>query len=159
MNPLHNARAGYQAISRFDNTLPSSVITSEGIAVDEVEVVQAEAESLMPFIEYAALFYRDFEYPNRLRDAKYLVEVLYYRGNLDLLLSRSVTVVGAREASEAGIARAKKIAKLLVTDGFTVMSGLAKGIDTAAHKEAIRLGGNTIGVIVTALHQCQSTFE
>lgn len=139
--------------ARFDNTLPSNVIASEGISADEVETVQSEAESLMPFTEYAALFYRDFEYPNRLRDAKHPVEVLYYRGNLDLLSSRSVAVVGAREASQAGIARAKKIAKLLVTNGFTVMSGLAKGIDTAAHEEAIRLEGNTIGVIGTALYQ------
>ena len=139
--------------SRFDNALPSSIAASEGISEEEVNEIQTEAESLMSFKEYSALFYKDFEYPQRLRDAKYPVEILYYRGNLDLLSSQSVAVVGARDASAEGIARAKKIARLLIENDFTVMSGLARGIDTAAHEEAIRLGGHTIGVIGTALHE------
>ncbi|MEM9153052.1 MAG: DNA-processing protein DprA, partial [Cyanobacteria bacterium P01_F01_bin.3] len=139
--------------SSFGNALPSRIAASKGISAEELREIRDEAESLMPFTKYSALFYQDFEYPPRLRDAKYPVEVLYYRGNLDLLSSRSVAVVGSRKATEAGIARARKIAKLLVENGFTVMSGLAMGIDTAAHEEAIRLGGNTIGVIGTALHQ------
>ena len=139
--------------SSFGNALPSSVAASEGLSEEEVSGIRAEVEGLMSFTDYSALFYQDFEYPQRLRDAQYPVEVLYYRGNLDLLSSRSVAVVGAREATPVGIARARKIAKLLVENNFTVMSGLAKGIDTAAHKEAIHLGGHTIGVIGTALHQ------
>ncbi|WP_346293997.1 DNA-processing protein DprA [Sphaerothrix gracilis] len=137
----------------FGNILPSAIADSEGISAGELHQIRSEAERLMPFTKYSALFYQDFEYPNRLRDAKHPVEVLYYRGNLDLLSSKAIAVVGAREASPEGIARAKKTAKLLVEGGFTVMSGLAKGIDTAAHEEAIKLGGKTIGVLGTALHE------
>lgn len=139
--------------SSFNNALPSSVAASEEISTGEIDDIRSEAENLMSFKEYSALFYQDFEYPQRLRDAKNPVEVLYYRGNLDLISSPSVAVVGAREATPEGLARAKRISKLLVESGFTVMSGLARGIDTAAHQEAIRLGGNTIGVIGTALYQ------
>ena len=74
-------------------------------------------------------------------------------GALDLLSSRSVSVVGARKASLEGRKRAEKLAWLLVENGFTVMSGLADGIDTAAHKAAIKAGGNTIAVIGTPLNE------
>jgi DNA processing protein len=107
----------------------------------------------MPYPKFSALFYGDFEYPEQLKDARNPVEVLYYRGALDLLSSRSVAVVGARKASELGIQRAKKLAKLLVEHDFTVMSGLAEGIDTAAHTAALEAGGRTIAVIGTALNE------
>lgn len=138
---------------KFDHALPSVVTQEEGITSDEVETIKSRVEQLLPFRQFSALFYQDFEYPERLRDAKHPVEVLYYRGNLDLLSSRSVAVVGARKASEAGLKRARKVASLLVDNGFTVMSGLAEGIDTAAHEEALRKGGQTIGVIGTPLYE------
>jgi DNA processing protein len=59
--------------------------------------------------------------------------------------------VGTRNPTEDGIARTRKLAKLLVRDGFTIVSGLAKGIDTAAHLAAIEAQGSTIAVIGTPL--------
>lgn len=91
------------------------------------------------------------EYPEKLRDAKYPVELLYYCGWWDLVETRSVAVVGTRKPSEEGIARTGKLARLLVRDNFTVVSGLATGVDTAAHTAAIEAGGNTIAVIGTPL--------
>ncbi|MEM9447821.1 MAG: DNA-processing protein DprA [Cyanobacteria bacterium P01_E01_bin.6] len=137
---------------RFEHALPSTVVSEEGFTPEEIQSIEREVESIFSFKKYASLFYRDFEYPERLRDARHPVEVLYYRGNLDLLSSKSVAVVGARKASEDGLKRARKITKLLVENDFTVMSGLAEGIDTAAHTEAIALGGRTIGVMGTALN-------
>jgi DNA processing protein len=138
---------------KFNHALPSRIVREEGISSDEVEQVKLVTQQLLPFTKYSALFYQDFEYPGRLRDAKHPVEVLYYRGNLDLLSSRAVAVVGARKATEEGLRRARKVARLLVENDFTVMSGLAEGIDTAAHEEAILLGGRTIGVLGTPLNQ------
>ena len=91
------------------------------------------------------------EYPMKLRDAAHPVELLYYIGSWDLAWSPSVAVVGTRKPTADGLARARKLAKSLVRDGFTVVSGLASGIDTVAHETAMACGGRTIAVIGTPL--------
>ncbi len=91
------------------------------------------------------------EYPNKLRDADHPVELLYFQGLWDLVNTRCVAVVGTREASDAGVKRAGLLAKYLVSDGFTVVSGLARGIDTAAHTAAIESGGYTMAVLGTPI--------
>ena len=91
------------------------------------------------------------EYPEKLRDAAYPVELLYYQGWWDLASSRSVAVVGTRKPSSEGIARTRKLVKSLVQDDFTVVSGLATGVDRVAHETAIDAGGRTIAVIGTPL--------
>ena len=136
----------------YNHALPSEVARMLDISSETIDAIGRTICELLPFYEFTALFYRDFEYPRSLRDAKHPIEVLYYQGLLDLLSSRSVSVVGARKASEEGCRRARKLAKLLVENNFTVMSGLAEGIDTAAHTAAIEAGGNTIAVIGTALN-------
>ena len=73
------------------------------------------------------------EYPEKLRDANHPLELLYYQGWWDLAQSPAVAVVGTREPSEEGKRRAQKLTRNLVKDGFTIVSGLAKGIDTVAH--------------------------
>lgn len=136
----------------FNHDLPSVVAKAEGITSKEIADIKTVIARLLPFHKFAALFYNDFEYPQKLKDARHPVEVLYYRGALDLLSSKSVAIVGARKASEDGLRRARKLARLLVENDFTIMSGLAKGIDTAAHTAALEAGGRTIAVIGTSLH-------
>lgn len=92
-----------------------------------------------------------FDYPEKLKDADEPIEILYYSGDLDLLSTRSIAVVGSRAPSEDGLKRTKKLVELLVLDNFTIVSGLAKGVDTMAHKTAIAAGGKTIAVIGTPL--------
>ena len=91
------------------------------------------------------------EYPEKLRDARYPVELLYYQGWWDLVNSRSVAVVGTRELSKDGHARTRRLVKALVGDDFTIVSGLAKGVDTVAHTTALACGGRTFAVIGTPL--------
>ncbi|MDI1336124.1 MAG: DNA-protecting protein DprA [Lacunisphaera sp.] len=91
----------------------------------------------------------DFQYPAGLRDCP--VELFYYRGDLGILESRCVSVVGAREASDEGLARARKLSRGLAKAGFTIISGLAKGIDTAALTAAIEADGRVVGVIGTPI--------
>jgi DNA processing protein len=76
---------------------------------------------------------------------------LYYAGDLDLLRAPCVSIVGTREVSEEGYLRARRLARELVAAGVTVVSGLAKGVDTAAHRGAIDHGGRTAAVIGTPL--------
>lgn len=81
---------------------------------------------------------------------------LYFAGHRELLDRRPrVAVVGAREATEGGIRRAERVTKLLVTEGFTVVSGLARGIDTVAHQTAIDMSGGTIAVLGGPLDNVQ----
>jgi DNA processing protein len=91
------------------------------------------------------------EYPEKLRDANHPVELLYYQGWWDLAQSPAVALVGTREPSEEGKRRAQRLTRNLVNDGFTIVSGLAKGIDTVSHKTAIESGGRTIAVIGTPI--------
>jgi DNA processing protein len=91
------------------------------------------------------------EYPERLRDAEHPVELLYFQGNWDLTSTRCVAIVGTRNPSEEGIRRAAKLTPHFVSAGFTVVSGLAQGIDTVAHTTAIEARGQTIAVLGTPI--------
>jgi DNA processing protein len=91
------------------------------------------------------------EYPDALRMAKHPIELLYFQGWWDLINSPSVAVVGTRKPTEEGMSRVRKLVRHLVEDQFTVVSGLAAGIDTLAHRTAIDSGGRTIGVLGTPL--------
>ncbi|MGR3404942.1 DNA-processing protein DprA [Roseovarius indicus] len=93
------------------------------------------------------------DYPEKLRHAKYPVELLYYQGAWELSEMRGLAVVGSRKPSEEGVRRAARLAKELVNRDFAVVSGCATGIDTAAHTAALEAGGNTIAVIGTPLGQ------
>jgi DNA processing protein len=77
---------------------------------------------------------------------------LHLTGRPELLRNgRRVAIVGSREASEPGLKRAAKLAHSLVENGIIVVSGLARGIDTAAHIAAIEHNGSTIAVLGTPL--------
>ena len=81
------------------------------------------------------------------------VPTLYLAGDRALLAETSVAIVGSRKASPEGLRRAAKLAKALVESKVVVMSGLAEGIDQAAHRAAIDAGGRTIAVIGTPLEK------
>ena len=91
------------------------------------------------------------DYPKTLRDADYPLPLLYYIGNWDLVFSRGISVVGTRNPSLDGIKRTRRLVKGLVEAGYTIYSGLAAGIDRAAHQAAIEAGGSTVAVIGTPL--------
>jgi DNA protecting protein DprA len=75
----------------------------------------------------------------------------FYSGDLDLLEAPTVSIVGTREVSEAGWKRASQLARELAKNGVTVVSGLAKGVDTAALTSAMTSGGKVAAVIGTPL--------
>ena len=79
--------------------------------------------------------------------------MLFYKGNLNLLQRPCASIVGTRNPTAEGIARAKKVAGVLVDLGFVVVSGLAKGIDTSAHETVLANSGFTAAVLGTPIHK------
>jgi DNA processing protein len=131
------------------NALPSDFVapTKAREYADFVQRRFREAE----VTRYGVRVHGAGEYPQKLRDAAHPIELLYYQGWWDLAESRSVAVVGTRTPSSDGVARTRKLVKALVKDDFTVVSGLATGVDTVAHETAIAEGGRTVAVIGTPL--------
>ena len=85
-------------------------------------------------------------------EKKYAPKQLYVAGPLPIPLpSPRVSVIGSRKASPKGLDAASRIAKVLVKHQVVVVSGLAEGIDSSAHKGAIEANGNTIAVLGTPL--------
>ena len=84
------------------------------------------------------------------RDGAHMPE-LHVAGATELLNRRMVAVVGSRKASPAGLEVAREVSRELARAGVVVVSGLALGIDAAAHRAAIRAGGRTVAVIGTPL--------
>jgi DNA processing protein len=87
------------------------------------------------------------EYPPELKQIHNPPIVLYLWGTIEARDHRAVGVVGSRKTSHYGLESAKKLSYQLAYAGLTVVSGLARGIDTAAHQGALAAGGRTIAVI------------
>lgn len=93
----------------------------------------------------------DDDYPLNLREIHDLPPFLFYRGELRSDDARALAVVGTRKASQEGLELAHKVAYELATRSVTVVSGLARGIDTVAHQAALEAGGRTIAVLGTGI--------
>ncbi len=96
----------------------------------------------------------DDDYPENLRAVHDRPPVVFVDGRLQAGDARSAAVIGSRRASAEGLARARVVACELVDAGYAVVSGLAAGIDTAAHTAALERGGRTVAVIGTGLGRC-----
>ncbi len=90
-------------------------------------------------------------YPARLAETADAPPFLFVRQDGNVLDLPSLSIVGTREASEEGLERAMRLAHLVARRGIVVNSGLARGIDAAAHEATLRAGGVTIAVIGTPL--------
>jgi DNA processing protein len=94
------------------------------------------------------------DYPPLLAKTEQAPRFLYIRGRKSLLFEkRTVSIVGSRQAAEDAKEKARKLTKMLGSNGITVISGLAKGIDVEAHRAALDNSFNTIAVIGTNLNQ------
>lgn len=105
-----------------------------------------KAEKFFTQQQVHLLKYTDNEYPQGFRNLPQQPPFLYYRGNL-VVQGLNIGLVGSRRADSYGKAIAEELARELSAAGVCVISGLAKGIDTAAHKGAITALGGTIAVL------------
>lgn len=90
-------------------------------------------------------------YPQTLLEIPDPPAVLFVRGDLQDRDQLAIAIVGARRCTAYGRRQAEKLAGALARAGFTIVSGLARGIDAAAHRGALNAGGRTIGVLATGV--------
>jgi DNA processing protein len=93
------------------------------------------------------------DYPSLLRQITWPPPVLYLRGDILPADERALAVVGCRKATPYGLQTARALAGDLAQAGFTIVSGLALGIDAAAHEAALEAGGRTLAVLAHGLNR------
>ena len=110
-------------------------------------LTQQEKDGIVPIVMGSN------RYPNTLYALDDPPVVLYARGNVDALMQKGIAVVGTREVSPYGRTMGEHIGKFVADHGFTDVSGLAEGCDTAGHRGCLQAGGVTIAIVATPLNQ------
>jgi len=122
------------------DTIDGIVAFSDWAEIDEeIERARDAGIAIVPFTNP--------NYPARLRTIADPPPFLYVKGNLLTDDDKAVAIVGSRSASEYGRRVARDLARGLASLGFTVVSGMARGIDGVAHQSALQAGGRTIAVL------------
>lgn len=114
------------------------------------------AEQEVEFIEkndIKSLFYQDADYPRRLLQCDDSPMMLYYKGNTNLNADRVIAIVGTRNITDYGKECCTKLVHDLVDEKVLVISGLAYGVDTVAHRTAVKAGIPTVGVLGNGFQQ------
>jgi len=138
----------------LSNKLPTEVL-SESIGFLQPENIEKITQYIRSKSDqFSVAINNTPSYPKKLKESKRPTPLFYYRGDVGLLESVSVSIVGARKTNESGLVRARRLATELTENGITVVSGLALGVDTAALSAAIQAGGKVIGVIGTPIDEC-----
>lgn len=131
----------------------------EGIGTVRANSIKAftdftSSEAEIKFIEQykiTPLFITDKNYPQRLLNCYDSPLLLFYKGNADLNTSRIISIVGTRNHSDYGKAICEKLVEALQSENVLILSGLAYGIDTIAHKAALKNNLATVGVLAHGL--------
>ena len=118
-----------------------------GETLEEVRSLIEEEEAAGSYL----LTVLDSDYPVNLREIYNRPPFLFVRGSLTPADDRAIAVVGTRQASQEGLDQAARLAAALAKEGVTVLSGMALGIDTAAHQAALASGGRTVAVMGTGI--------
>jgi len=118
------------------------------------ETDNAELEAALRWLEAEdqnLLFLNDDAYPKLLRDIEDPPLTLYVKGSLDQLSMPALAVVGSRNPTRGGLGNARDFAAHLGRIGFAITSGLAEGIDAAAHAAALDAGASSVAVMGTGI--------
>lgn len=135
-----------RTVGHSDTLFPDGKSTTELINAAAAEITGWQADGM----GVHAFF--DDTYPAQLLGIREMPPLLFSRGDLRVH-DQAVAVVGSRKASEEGLRIARAVATTLAGRGVTVVSGLAAGIDTAAHSAALEAGGRTVAVIGTGIRR------
>ena len=130
-----------EKIPGIGEKLVSSILNHNVLQRAEEEIVFIEKHNITP------LFYLDKNYPELLKNCEDNPLLLYYKGTASLNVPRIVSIVGTRKATDYGKSVCEKLIKGLAEYNVLVLSGLAYGIDTCAHRAALDNHLNTVAVL------------
>ncbi|MEG4146864.1 DNA-processing protein DprA [Microcoleus sp. Pol12B5] len=160
---LQRLHQNFKSLAEAWAAKPVDLMRIEGFGKQIIETIVQERTKLNPqeFIEKHLIknpcFWTpaDPDYPRLLLEIPNPPPVLYYRGLVDVKENQGITptvaIVGTRSPSEYGRRWTRKISTALARSGFTVVSGLATGIDTEAHTGCLEAGGRTFAVVGTGV--------
>jgi DNA processing protein len=134
---------------------PIRKVKETGLTKDAVEELETRRKKIEPVTHLKALaklgirvvLLEDEEYPDLLKKIDNHPKVLFVRGHFSLKDGKALAVVGTRKPTGYGREVASRLVNELVAEGFTIVSGLARGIDGIAHRTAIESGGRTIAIL------------
>jgi DNA processing protein len=129
-----------------------SAFTREAVGEDELDGYERQIAELADAGVTLVTVLED-DYPTNLRLVYNRPPFLFVRGELRRDDDRSIAVVGTRQAHDDGLQQASRLARELAGHGVTVLSGLALGIDAAAHAAALDVGGRTVAVMGTGIQR------
>ncbi|MEO5983865.1 MAG: DNA-processing protein DprA, partial [Ferruginibacter sp.] len=149
----------YGKASDIFNAPKRQLESIEGIGTVRMQCIKSfkdfsSCEEELKFIDkykISPLFLTDDAFPKRLLNCYDCPVLLYYRGNADLNCSRVISVVGTRNSSEYGKYICESFIEKLKDESILIISGLAFGIDTLAHKSALKYNLKTVGVLAHGL--------
>ncbi len=144
-------RKELESIEGIGTIRAGSIKAFQNFQSSEDEIAFIEKYKITP------LFITDKNYPQRLLNCYDSPALLYYRGNADLNTSKIIAVVGTRNNSDYGKTVCEKIMEDLASENILVVSGLAFGIDTIAHKAALKNNLQTIAVLAHGLDRIYPT--
>jgi DNA processing protein len=127
-------------------------VTAEVAAVVRAPIPAAEIDATMRWLDDPAhhlIAWDDTDYPRALLDLGHAPPVVFLLGRRDLLNKPALAIVGSRNATPQGRATAREFAHALAETGLTIVSGLALGIDAAAHEGALGSAASTVAIIGT----------
>lgn len=136
--------------AKKEELISSGIITpriAQNILDFDLDDYLKKEYALLKKYDARVVSFRDAEYPPHLKDIEDAPVLIYFRGKLSDEMRLAVAVVGSRRASVYGLSIAEKIALGLSELGITIVSGLARGIDSAAHRGALRAKGITAAVL------------
>lgn len=131
--------AGLMAVSA------QAIATGKSLIAAEEEIVRAES------VHASILTLDDGAYPPRLREIYDPPATLYVRGDADILARPGIGVVGTRHPSPYGLGMAERLSCDLAARGLIIFSGMARGVDTAAHRGCLAVRGRTVAVFGTGV--------
>ena len=143
---LNAGRNELEGVDGLNQSVIDSLVSWESVVDLQQELVRVQEFGAM------VLTLDDAEYPALLREIHDPPTVLYIWGKLEARDHHAIGVVGSRRTTQYGLECAKKLSYQIAYSGLTVVSGLARGIDTAAHQGALAAKGRTVAVLGTGLH-------
>jgi DNA processing protein len=154
----------FKTLSTAWEAAPTDLLEVEGFGIQTADIVVTERKKLNPeqlLQEHCRTnphFWTpaDPTYPRLLLEIPDPPPVLYYRGTIDLQENQgivpTIAVIGTRSPSEYGRRWTRRLSTTLAERGFTIVSGLAEGVDAEAHRSCLAVGGRTIAVLGTGVN-------